>query len=209
MESQKIITLIKECEMLQIFGRVKSRTFRVVWLLEELEIPYVLKEVAPRSEDAKKVYKNGKIPFMLDNENLISDSVAILTYLSDKHKAITEPPGTISRAKQDAMTFRILDEFDALLWVAAKHTYVFPPEKKVTEILDILKWEFNRNQEKIVDEFQVKNFICGEKFLVPDILLTHCLIWAESMNFSISNQLIDYVEKLKERTAYKKAFALR
>ena len=51
--------------MLQVFGRVKSRTFRVVWLLEELDIPYELKEVSPRSEDAKKVYKNGKIPFGL------------------------------------------------------------------------------------------------------------------------------------------------
>ena len=75
--------------MLQVFGRVKSRTFRVVWLLEELKVSYKLNQVAPRSEDARMIYKNGKIPFLLDNENLITDSVAILTYLSDKHKAIT------------------------------------------------------------------------------------------------------------------------
>ena len=71
--------------MLKVFGRVKSRSFRVVWLLEELEVPYDLTEIAPRSEEAKKVYKNGKIPFVLDDDVLISDSVAILTYLSDKH----------------------------------------------------------------------------------------------------------------------------
>ena len=206
---QPIITLLKECGMLQVFGRVKSRAFRVVWLLEELQIPYVLNEVAPQSEDARKVYKNGKIPFVLDDENIISDSVAILTYLSDKYKAITEPPGTINRAKQDAMTFRILDEFDSILWVAAKHTYVFPTEKKISEILDTLKWEFARNQEKIVSEFQIEKFICGEKFLVPDILLTHCILWAESMNFSICNELSNYAEKLKERVAYKKVIALR
>ena len=72
--------------MLQVFGRVKSRTFRVVWFLEEAGIPYDLKEIAPRSEDAKKIYKNGKIPFIVDDNNVISDSVAILTYLSDKNK---------------------------------------------------------------------------------------------------------------------------
>ena len=195
--------------MLQVFGRVKSRTFRVVWLLEELKTPYELIEVAPRSEEARKVYKNGKIPFILDNKILVSDSVAILTYLSDKHKNFTETPGSTIRAKQDAFTFRILDEFEALLWVAAKHTYIFPTEKKVPEIINILKWEFTRNQEKLVDEFSIENFLCGEKFLVPDILLVHCLVWAKSMDFPICDRLIKYLDKLSCRPAYQKAFALR
>ena len=195
--------------MLQVFGRVKSRTFRVVWLLEELKTPYELIEVAPRSEEARKVYKNAKIPFILDNKNLISDSVAILTYLSDKHKNFTETPGSTVRAKQDAFTFRILDEFEALLWVAAKHTYIFPTEKKVPEIINILKWEFTRNQEKLVDEFSIENFLCGEKFLVPDILLVHCLVWAKSMDFPICDRLIKYLDTLSCRPAYQKAFALR
>ena len=195
--------------MLQVFGRVKSRTFRVVWFLEEAGIPYDLNEVAPRSEDAKKVYKNGKIPFIVDDHNVISDSVAILTYLSDKNKVFTQSAGSIERAKQDAITFRILDEFEALLWVAAKHTFIFPTEKKVPDIINILKWEFTRNQEKFVDEFNMNNFLCGERFLVPDILLVHCLVWAESMNFSICGSLNNYVDRLKERPAYQKSFSLR
>ena len=195
--------------MLQVFGRVKSRTFRVVWFLEEAGIPYDLNEVAPRSEDAKKVYKNGKIPFIVDDHNVISDSVAILTYLSDKNKVFTHSPGSIERAKQDAITFRILDEFEALLWVAAKHTFILPTEKKVPDIINILKWEFTRNQEKFIDEFTMNNFLCGERFLVPDILLVHCLVWAESMNFSICDSLTKYVDRLKERPAYQKSFSLR
>ena len=195
--------------MLQVFGRVKSRTFRVVWFLEEAGIPYDLNEVAPRSEDVKKVYKNGKIPFIVDDHNVISDSVAILTYLSDKNKVFTQSAGSIERAKQDAITFRILDEFEALLWVAAKHTFIFPTEKKVPDIINILKWEFTRNQEKFVDEFNMNNFLCGERFLVPDILLVHCLVWAESINFSICDSLTKYVDRLKERPAYQKSFSLR
>ena len=195
--------------MLQVFGRVKSRTFRVVWFLEEAGIPYDLKEVAPRSEDVKKVYKNGKIPFIVDDHNVVSDSVAILTYLSDKNKVFTQSAGSIERAKQDAITFRILDEFEALLWVAAKHTFIFPTEKKVPDIINVLKWEFTRNQEKFIDEFTMNNFLCGERFLVPDILLVHCLVWAESINFSICDSLTKYVDRLKERPAYQKSFSLR
>lgn len=195
--------------MLKVFGRVKSRAFRVVWLLEELEIPYDLTEIAPRSEEAKKVYKNGKIPFVLDDDVLISDSVAILTYLSDKHKSFTEEAGSIERAKQDSITFRILDEFEALIWVAAKHSYVFSDEKKVPDIINVLKWEFANNQEKFITEFPLRKNVCGEKFLIPDILLGHCLVWAESMNFSICEELMEYSNRLKERPAYQKAYALR
>ena len=195
--------------MLKVFGRVKSRAFRVVWFLEELGVPYNLTEIAPRSEEAKNLYKNGKIPFILDDDVLISDSVAILTYLSDKHKAFTQKAGSIERAKQDSITFRILDEFEALLWVAAKHTYVFSDEKKVPDIINALKWEFVNNQEKFVTEFALTHNVCGEKFLISDILLGHCLVWAESMNFSICEELIGYSNRLKERPAYQKAFALR
>ena len=196
-------------KMLKVFGRVKSRAFRVVWLLEELEAPYDLTEIAPRSEEAKKVYKNGKIPFVLDDGVLISDSVAILTYLSDKHKEFTQKAGSIERARQDSITFRILDEFEALLWVAAKHTYVFSDDKKVPDIINTLKWEFANNQEKFVTEYPLNQNVCGENFLIPDILLGHCLVWAESMNFSICEELLAYFNRLKERPAYRKAYALR
>ena len=46
--------------MLKVFGRVKSRAFRVVWLLEELGVSYDLTEIAPRSEEAKTYIKMGK-----------------------------------------------------------------------------------------------------------------------------------------------------
>ena len=195
--------------MLQVFGRAKSRSFRVIWLLEELKISYKLKEINPQSSEALQIYKNGKIPFVIDNGVLISDSVAILTYLSDKNSLFTEMAGTIKRAKQDSITHRILDEFDSLLWVAAKHIYVLPIKKRVPEILESLRREFVKNQEKIVTEFSVNHFICGEKFLIPDIILIHCLIWAKGMNFPICEDLTNYSERIRERPAFKKAFALR
>ena len=204
-----MIDSLKGIGMIQVFGRVRSRTFRVVWLLEELGIEYDLKEVAPRSDEVKKFYKNGKIPFILDNETLISDSVAILAYLSDKYQTFTEIPGTIKRAKQDAITFRIIDEFDSLLWVAAKHTYVFSDEKKIPAVIDILRWEFNSNQEKFITEFSLEKYLCGEEFLIPDIILGHCLNWAESLDFPVCDTLIEYLGRLKKRAPYQKTYSLR
>ena len=195
--------------MIKVFGRVKSRTFRVVWLLEELELPYELNEIAPRSEEARSIYKNGKIPFIFDKSDLVTDSVAILIYLSDKHSAFTEAVGTKERANQDSMIFRILDEFESLLWVTAKHSYVFSEEKRVPAVLDILKWEFAKNQEKFLNEFSLRNFVCNDKFSITDILLTHCLDWAEAMELTICEEFIEYKERIMERPAYRKTISLR
>ena len=46
--------------MLKVFGRVKSRAFRVVWLLEELGVPYDLTEIAqgPKKQNYIKMGKS-------------------------------------------------------------------------------------------------------------------------------------------------------
>ena len=52
---------------------------------------------------------------VIDGDDAIADSTAIVTYLTDRAQQLTATPGTIARARQDAMTFRLLDEFDALM----------------------------------------------------------------------------------------------
>ena len=83
--------------MYTLIGGTKTRTFRVRWLLEELEQPYTHHPAGPRSEAVTTHYPAGKIPVLLDDDTALTDSTAILTYLSDKHGAFTHTPGSIER----------------------------------------------------------------------------------------------------------------
>ena len=130
--------------MYTVIGATKSRAFRVMWMLEELGQDYVQRAAPPRSEEALKHNPTGKIPALVDGDDVLTDSVAIMTYLGDKHGMLTAPPGTPARARQDAMTFWLIDEFDAILWAAAKHSFVFPEALRMPQIKDSLKAEFGR-----------------------------------------------------------------
>ena len=95
-----------------VYGTVKSRAARVVWLLEELGVPFDQVGAPPRSDDVVALNPSGKVPVLVADGVPISDSTAILTFLADRHGAFTYPAGTLDRARQDSLTQFLLDEFD-------------------------------------------------------------------------------------------------
>ncbi len=192
--------------MYQVYGVVASRAFRVLWMLEELGQPYELIQTGPRSDEILALNPLGKIPAMREGDTVLTDSTAIMTYLADKHGECTYPAGTLERAKQDAFTIEIIDEFDAALWGAAKHSFVLPEDKRQPEIKATLKWEFARSEARIADRMGEGPFLMGERLTIPDIILTHCLGWAIAAKFGVSDpRLSAYLDRNKVRDAYKRA----
>jgi glutathione S-transferase len=84
-----------------------SRSQRVLWLLEELGVPY---EVKRYERDAKTmlappalmaVHPLGKSPVIVDGENTVAESGAIIEYLVDKYGGgrLVPPAGTAQRRR--------------------------------------------------------------------------------------------------------------
>lgn len=193
--------------MYKLIGGAKSRSFRVMWLLEELGIEYEHVAAAPKDEAVTNLYPAGKIPVFVDGDHVITDSVAIMTYLADKHDGLTYAAGTIERAKQDAWTNLIIDEVDALLWAAARHSFILPEERRVPEVKESLKWEFARNMDHIADRLGDQEFLMGDKMTIADILLTHCGGWAITARFPKTSKenFSAYFKRMIAREAYQKA----
>jgi len=179
----------------KVFGIPQSRAFRVLWMLEEIEIKYENIQLKPGSREIKKINKSGKVPVLLDGEEILTDSSAIISYLGDKHKKLCFPRGSIDRARQDAMVFRIIDEVDMMLWGAARHSFILPEDMRVNAIKPSLKWEFQKNIDRIMDEKEGK-FLMGNKFMLPDIILAHCGRWARSAKFPLENENFNRYVKL-------------
>jgi glutathione S-transferase len=193
--------------MYTVIGPVKSRAMRVLWMLEELGETYDHIPAAPRSEEARRYNPSGKVPALLDGEEVLTDSMAIVTYLADKHGKLTAPAGTIARARQDAMTFWLLDEFDAILWAAAKHSFVFPADMRIPAVKDVLKQEFSASAATLARQFKGP-FLMGDAMTVPDILACHCLNWAMAAGFpTLDDKLIAYAKTLRSRRAFQSAAA--
>lgn len=193
--------------MYTMIGSPKTRSARVLWLLEELTQPFTHITAAPQSAEARAHNPTGKVPVLIDNGQAITDSTAILTYLADKHGAFTAPAGTLARAQQDSLTHFLLDELDALLWTAARHSFVLPEDLRLPAIKDVLKWEYARSLSRLEARLQGP-FLMGEAMTIPDIIATHCLIWGIGAKFaSPSGALADYLARMRARPAFARAMA--
>lgn len=189
--------------MYKMIGTVRSRAFRPMWLLEELGQSYELITAAPRSPEARKYNPLGKIPALVDGAHSIPDSVAIMTYLADKHGALTAPAGTPERAQQDAVTLWLIDNLDALLWTNAKHSFILPEANRVPDIIPSLHAEFARNLD-IYETMIAGEFVMGDNITVPDILAVHCLNWAIGAAVPVENAAVNaYAKRLRARPAFK------
>lgn len=194
--------------MYTVVGAPMTRSFRVLWALEELGQPYELIPALPQSPEILKVTDSGKVPALIEGDAVLTDSTAIITYLADKHEGLTAPAGTLARAQQDAMTQRFLDELDAVLWTAARHSFALPKDQRVADVKPSLMWEFNRNLNRIAPLIKGP-FVMGENFTLADIVLTHCLSWAFGAKFPVDNQaMLDYGKAMRGRAAHQRVAAL-
>lgn len=191
-----------------LIGAATTRAARPLWMLEELGVPYDHVNVAPHDETVTRHYPRGKVPVLLVDGEPITDSTAIIQYLADAHGRFTATAGTLARARQDAMTQCLLDEFDAILWTGARHSFMLPEEHRVAAVKDSLRWEFARNQASFAKRIEDRPFVTGDQFSVPDIVLTHCLIWARAAKFDITEPVLQtYFSRMRERPALRRALA--
>ncbi len=93
--------------MIVVHHLENSRSQRVLWLLEELELPYEVKRYARNPEtqlappELERVHPLGKSPVITDGDVTVAESGAIVEYLLDTHGGgrLRPPPGTPERRR--------------------------------------------------------------------------------------------------------------
>lgn len=195
--------------MYKVIGAFQSRVMRVLWTLEELGEPYEHDPAPPRSETVLALNPAGKIPILIDGDAVLTDSVAICTYLADKHGKLTFPAGTVERARQDSFTQFGVDELDGALWTAAKNSFVHPEEVRVPEIKAVCRLEFSRALETLESRLGDGPYLMGETFTIADIITGHCSGWALAAKFDLPKDgpLHDYFMRLRARPAFQRLMA--
>lgn len=197
--------------MYTLMGSPQNRSFRVLWMLEELGIKYKLQTIQSQSAEAKSVNPSGKVPALKVDDQIIIDSVAIMQFLADKHNALTFTAGSVNRAKQDSFTQLVVDDFDACLWTAWRHAHLLPEEHRVPDIITTQKMLFDLAITNLDTRMSNSPYLMGDVFTVPDIVLSYCLAWARKCGFSVptSGKIAAHIEACAERDAFKRADSIR
>lgn len=196
--------------MYTVIGYGGTRAFRLLWALEELGLPYEHERLMPFTDAARARTPGGRVPALgLPDGGMLLDSTAILAFLADRHDALSFPPGTPERARQDAATFRVLECLDEPLmhWTLMAHGY---DSAACASVRDWLHRRIDAGMAAVGDAMQAQPgpWTMGEVFTIADIVLGHCLHWAERYEQPVRHpRLREHLDRVERRTAYRTADA--
>ena len=198
-----------------LWGVTTTRTLRAHWALAELDLPYERRPIRPRTGETKtdeftRLTARQKIPLLQDGDLVLTESAAIVAYLSDRYgseKNCLYPLDPVERAVCLEWNFFVISELDAAsLYVirrhgALKHIYGHAP------VANEAAAEYFGAQMRSVDRAldDGRRFITGNRFSSADILLSTCLSWATDYGVPISQTAHEYNARMTARPTYKRA----
>ena len=213
--------------MLTVHHLENSRSQRVLWLLEELGLPYVVKRyerdrqtmLAP--PELRQVHPLGKSPVITDDDQTIAETGAIIEYLVDKAGGALRPaPGTpefqryrywLHFAEGTAMPPLVMKLVFDTIAKAPMPFFVKPVAKGISaRVLDsFVMPNLARQLDFMEAELKTRTWFCGADFTAADVMLSFPLeAAAQRAGLDASRPVLhDFLQRIHERPAYRRALA--
>ena len=200
---------------LTLFGYGASRSFRCLWALEEvgLDFEYVPLTVGSdesggaRSDEYLVKNPQGKVPTLMHDNFVLTESAAILNYIDTLADGQFVPAGAKARAKYDELVSFVVTELEQPLWTTGKHRFAIPKEYRVKAIFETANWEFKKALNTLQKLVALDNYALGDSFTFADILLAQTFHWAYRFKIEVPQEYLDYRDKMFKRPACVSAFA--
>lgn len=199
--------------MIKVYGMPNTRSTRVLWALEEANANYEFIKVDLVKGEAKqknylKLNPGGKVPTLVHNDMILTESAAICTYVGDlfPDSNLTPPHSTSNRAIYNQWCYFAMTELEQPLWSMAKHRFALPKEYRIKEMLVTAIYEFEKALDVLSLRLSGRDFIVGERFTCADLLVANILSWAKQGGKRAIPLRHDIVEQYYERMLSRKAF---
>ena len=218
--------------MLTVHHLETSRSHRILWLLEELGVPYKLKVYKrdPKTRLAppalKKVHPLGKSPVVTDEGDTFAESGAIIEYLVERYgrEAVGElahlaPPAGTAEQRQCRFWMHYA-EGSLMNWMVMKLVFMSIP----TQPMPFFVWPIARAicngvQAKLIDpnldtalafieeHLSQHTWFAGKQLTMADFQMSFAVEAALSRSKTVSAypQLQAYADRLRARPAYQRA----
>jgi glutathione S-transferase len=210
--------------MLTVHHLNNSRSQRVLWLLEELGLPYEIKfyQRNPKTQLAPpellKVHPLGKSPVVTDEGATLAETGAIIEYLVDKAGGQLRPPaGTPEKLR---WTYWLhYAEGSAMPPLLMKLIFSMLPKRSPALIRPLVKAISGRTIEGYIDpqlkthfdflesELAKSTWFAGEDFSAADVMMSFPMEagGARGNAFAGRPKVKAFVERIHARPAYKRA----
>jgi glutathione S-transferase len=199
-----------EASMLKIFHAPRTRSHRILWLCEEMGVPYEIAAVkfGDPSPELLAVNPLKSLPALQDGAVTMIESIAMMFYIMGKFGPtdLELKSGDPDYARY--LQFLLFGEAGMAMYgnplVATK--FFAPEDKRVNWTSEYLKATFAKRLDFVDDQLGASPFIMGNRFTAADISVGYTIGMAKiAADIEPSSKLRAYHERLKARPAYQRA----
>jgi glutathione S-transferase len=199
--------------MITLYHCAAARSFRPLWTLEELRLPYDLKMLPfpPRVLAKEYLALNplGTVPLLLDGEIRMTESAAIAQYLVTRYGPT---PLAVGVEEPDYGAFLNWLHFgEATLTfpqtLVLRYTEFEPEARRSPQVAaDYAKWFLGRLRGVEAAVIQ-SDMLCGGRFTAADISIGYALLLADSLGLSrdFGPGVAAYWQRLQMRDGFRRA----
>lgn len=203
--------------MLKLHFAPNSRAGRIVWLLEELELPYELNKMAfhptaLKSDEHRARHPLGRVPVLEDGDISIYESGAIVEYILTRHKN-----GGLKPDVDDPQYPNYLQWFHYCegmvmppMNTVVVHTIILPEDRRDPTVLGQAQRLLTKALEPVNEALADKDYLAGS-FSGADIMLGHASFMSNRFNLipEDATHLKAYVERITQRPAFQTAINMQ
>lgn len=191
---------------MKLYELAPTRSIRARWVLQELGVEFEaisinLQAGEHRAPDFLAINPTGKLPVLVDGEQIITESVAIALYLGEKYpESNLVPTDLLLRAQLYRWLLFTATELEQPLWRIAHHTFIYPEELRLLAEIPLARQDFISMAAVLENHMLDRQFVVGEHVTVADFVLGYTLDWANEVQLLATfPTLVDYMERMYKR----------
>ena len=199
--------------MIIVYGAPPTRSLRVVWMLEEMELSYEVRPIdfGKRLEDTEFLAASptGSFPGLRDGDVRMMESCAILEYLAAKYGPTPLAPSFGDPSYPAYMSFLHFGEasLSGPLNIALATHFFAPEDQKQNWGAQFAVDMFLRKSSALVGPLRKHPYVAGERFTAADISCGYAAGFGRFLGVEdrLDPALREYHKRLTERPAFQRA----
>jgi len=198
---------------MKIYHVARTRSVRVVWMLEEMGLDYELAATSFPPTDPEFLAANptATLPLFLDGPTRLTESIAILQYLAARHGPTDLSVKPEESGFADYLQFLELGEASLAtpLTAAARTRFMAPADQKANWTVENCKSVFLDRLRLVSAQLEGHAFMAADRFTAADISVGYALGFGEGLRLAegYDAALVAYWRRLQARPAYQRATA--
>jgi glutathione S-transferase len=180
--------------MLKIYGQARSRTYRVIWLCVESNIPFEhdpitihVPDATAKTEWYRALNPNARIPTIDDDGFVMWESAAINLYLARKYKSPLWPDTVQGEGRALQWSFFVANDVELPMVTIYQNRTLLPPERRDAALADRCDEQIKPKLAVLEAHLAANKYFGIDKWDLADFMVASVTYSLIAMKYDLAN----------------------